>query len=201
MIIKKPLLSLIEQLINAYLSLDPYAATLRLPLANKTIALIIPELPFPLCFSFYPEKIQVSADIHSATVSIRGSLINLLRLHSMTNKTQLMSEGKIVIEGDIELASAFQSFWSRLYIDWEGLLATVIGDPLALFLGRGSRLIKQTLCQAQDSLTQTLGEYLQEELALLPPKMAVHDLVSDIHTLRLRTDRLSERIHRLEAIL
>jgi len=192
------LLSFVQTLINSYLELDPYATTLRAPLINKTVAIYANGLPFPLFFHFTHERIILEKTAAAPQATIHGSLINLARLTRRDHKTAAMAELQIRIEGDIDTAHQFQHFWSSVHIDWEEVIASIAGDPFAVLLGQGNRLITRALQQARQTVTTNLGEYLQEELRFLPPREEIADFMNDVDTLRTDMDRLLARIQRLE---
>lgn len=195
---KTYLFSAIQTLINGYLSLDPYAATLRQPLLNKTIAVNARELPFTLYFHFTYEKIEILKNSDAPHATIHGSLINMARLTQRENKSAAMSELGINIEGDTDSAHQFQQFWDSIHIDWEEVIANIAGDPLAVLFGRGTKVINRALGQARKTIVNNVSEYIQEEIRFLPPREEIADFMSDVDLLRADVDRLTARIQRLE---
>ncbi|MFN7096798.1 MAG: SCP2 domain-containing protein [Gammaproteobacteria bacterium] len=194
---KTYILSAMETLINGYVSLDPYAATLRQPLFGKIIAIDTHEIPFTLYFEFMPDKVAIRKHHADAHATIHGSLINMARLTRRDNKSAAMSELAIRIEGDTDSAHQFQQFWDSIHIDWTEIIAKIAGDPLAVLFGRGTKIINRALQQAQKTVSSNLSEYLQEEVRLLPPREEIADFMNDVDLLRADLDRLAARIHRL----
>ncbi|MBL8250909.1 MAG: SCP2 sterol-binding domain-containing protein [Candidatus Competibacter sp.] len=103
----------------------------------------------------------------------------------------------VAIEGDAALAREFQTLLARWNIDWEELFARWVGDAAAHQLGnlwRGFRGWGQRLSAI---LARNSAEYLQQELALLPPQHAVERFLNEVDQVRESADRLTARIERL----
>ncbi|NNM59494.1 MAG: hypothetical protein HKM04_06715 [Legionellales bacterium] len=194
---RQPFLSVLQLLVNQYVDLDPYASHLRQPLLNKVIAITVRELPFPLFFEFKQDKIIIKKLVDNPDARINGLLINMARLTRRKNKAVAMSELDIKLEGNIDVAQAFQAFWANIYIDWEEVVADIVGDPIAVILGRGAKLVNRALSKAGQTLKQNAGEYIQEEARVLPSKNEVAEFMQDVDELRGDLDRLNLRIERL----
>lgn len=195
---KSYLLSILQTIINGYVDLDPYAATLRQPLLNKTIAIDAREIPFTLFFHFTPDKILLLPHSDQPNATIQGSLFSMALLTRKKNPATAMKELAITLTGNTDSAHQFQRFWDSIHIDWEEVISSVIGDPLAVLLGRGASVINRALQHARKTVVQNTGEYLQEELRLLPPREEIADFMHDVDKLRSDTDRLIARLHRLD---
>lgn len=188
---------MLQKLINGYVDLDFYASSLRQPLLNKTIEIKVRELPFSLFFEFAHDKIIVKRQADNPNASIDGLLINMARLTQRKHKAAAMSELDIKLDGNIDDAQAFQTFWASLYIDWEEVVAGFVGDPFAVLLGRGAGLVHRALSKACQTIRQNTSEYIQEEARVLPSQNEVADFMEDVDELRTDLDRLNLRIERL----
>jgi ubiquinone biosynthesis protein UbiJ len=189
----------LDKLINNYIKLDPYVAVLMQPLVDKTVALSLAEFPGDIYFHFQPAgKIKLSATAANTDVTIKGSLVSLANLALSSEKAAIMGQGKVKIQGDMEVAEHFQKFWQSLHIDWEGQIANWVGDPLANLLSKGGKMLQRVVRHTQHTLTQNLAEYIHEEIRYFPPREEVANLMNDIDTLRLDEERLAARIARLQ---
>lgn len=196
---KTTMIRQLEKLINHYIKLDPYVTVLMQPLVDKTVALSLAEFPGEIYFHFQTAgHIKLSAIAAQTDVTIKGTLLSLANLALSQEKAAVMGQGKVKIQGDMEVAEHFQQFWQSLHIDWEGQLANWIGDPLANLLGKGGKMLQRMARHTQQTLTQNLAEYLHEEIRYFPPREEVANIMNDIDTLRLDEERLAARIARLQ---
>lgn len=104
---------------------------------------------------------------------------------------------EIAIEGDVGVGREFQAILAGLDIDWEEQLSRIVGDVAAhqiSGLWRGLRGWSQRTSQV---LLQDSGEYLQQELCLLPPRQAIEQFLGSVDLLREDVDRLNARVERL----
>jgi ubiquinone biosynthesis protein UbiJ len=84
-------------------------------------------------------------------------------------------------------------------IDREEQLSRLTGDVIAHQLGNTARRTASALRHGRRTLEQDLGEYLQEELRLLPTRIETENFSTDVSRLVMDTDRLAARIRRLQA--
>ena len=109
-------------------------------------------------------------------VTISGSMVNLLRRRDIT------------ISGDPVVAQKLQQKIDSF--DWENLLAKYIGD---IATHQVSRFLnsQKTTCK---NIMETLVEYIQEEVKLLPPQCLVTDFIDEVDKIRADVDRLEAKI-------
>ncbi|MBE2294664.1 MAG: SCP2 sterol-binding domain-containing protein [Phycisphaerales bacterium] len=104
---------------------------------------------------------------------------------------------EITIEGDIGVGREFQAILAGLDIDWEEQLSRIIGDVAAHQVGGLWRGLRDWSQRTSHVLLRDGGEYLQQELRLLPPRQATEQFLRAVDLLREDTDRLSARVERL----
>lgn len=105
---------------------------------------------------------------------------------------------QIHIAGNAHLAQTLQQAIGALNIDWEGLLASHIGDiparQTSLMLGKlkdfANRFIDRTLSDTAD--------YLVDEKQLLPSHIEVDAFYQEVTQIRYAVDRLEARLRLLE---
>ncbi len=195
---REAFLLVLEQALNRYLALDPDALGRMVPLHGRRIALQLRGLDDGICLIPGPDGIQVYAlDMDGeADCVLCGTPLGFARMGRGEAARELFG-GAVEIRGDSELAQAFGELIQALDIDWEEQLSRYTGDLLAHQIGRGLRSAGAWGLEARATLTQDLGEYLQEEARLLPCRDKVQDFASDIDALRDDMDRLEARIKRL----
>ncbi|WP_286240261.1 ubiquinone biosynthesis accessory factor UbiJ [Neptuniibacter halophilus] len=189
-----------ESLINQLLKRDPVTLGHLNHLSGKVIQI---ELTLPRLNLFLipnADGIQLQSvfnDTPDATLS--GSASDFLTLLSSRDKADAMFGKTIKISGDSALATRFQEIISDARIDWEAMLADIIGElpahQVALYAAWKAQWYKNT----GSSLLHNLDEYVREEARLIPTRPEVERFYSEIDELRERSDRISARVAALQA--
>lgn len=193
------LITLLEQSLNRLLSRDPVTLRALGRLDGRVIALDI-RSPVPMKLFLIPNNEGLQLQQHygdEPDASIAGSASALLRLVSSEDKAAALFGKGVTISGDSVLANRLQAILADTDIDWEGLLADQIGDLPAHQAANFVRQQRSYWRQTGSSLSHNLGEYLQEEALLLPPRAELEGFMADVDTLRQRGDRLEARLQRL----
>ncbi|WP_020681996.1 ubiquinone biosynthesis accessory factor UbiJ [Marinobacterium rhizophilum] len=193
------LMTLLEQSLNRLLSRDPVTLRALGRLDGRVIALEISS-PVPMKLFLIPNNEGLQLQQHygdEPDASIAGSASALLRLVSSEDKAAALFGKGVTISGDSVLANRLQAILADSDIDWEGLLADQIGDLAAHQAANFVRQQRSYWRQTGSSLSHNLGEYLQEEALLLPPRAELEGFMADVDTLRQRSDRLEARLQRL----
>lgn len=193
------LMTLLEQSLNRLLSRDPVTLRALGRLDGRVIALEISS-PVPMKLFLIPNNEGLQLQQHygdEPDARIAGSASALLRLVSSEDKAAALFGKGVTISGDSVLANRLQAILADTDIDWEGLLADQIGDLPAHQAANFVRQQRSYWRQTGSSLSHNLGEYLQEEALLLPPRAELEGFMADVDTLRQRSDRLEARLQRL----
>lgn len=192
-----------EALINKTLSLDSAALHQLSQLDGAVIKVSITTLD--TCVTLQPcnNRLVLSMnndkfDESEVDVTIEGSPLSLARLIFEEDKDRLIRAGEISLVGNTEIAQQFQALMSGLNIDWESLLADIMGDIPAHFIGQKVRQGAAWGKQAQQSLTANIEEHLHEESRLLPTRIELQAQFADIDSLRLSAERLAARLAKLK---
>ena len=194
----------LELALNTLLRLDPDSLTRTAALFGKVMMV---ELVFTtagaagprLTFYLLPgaEGIQVTASYPNVShVQIRGTPLALAKQFRQGSGEGLASG--VEVQGDSQVAKAFQELLSRIDIDWEEQLSRLIGDALAYQVGTAVREFRAWGRQALNTLLTNAAEYFQQETRDLPPSGAMATFLDGVDTLRSDTDRLEARIRRLQ---
>jgi len=184
----------IEKAINMALSMDP-ASQKRLNLLKGCIlevAITSPKQSF--FFGSEDGKVVILAPQDRASVRLEGNAFAFIKLASYQNKALLFRNKEISLSGDAVRAQQIQSFMADVNIDWEGILATAIGDLPAHFIGTSLRQSFSFGKNLSQSFINDMEEFIKYELRLIPSKALAKTQFEAIDQLRLATDRLEARL-------
>ena len=104
--------------------------------------------------------------------------------------------GKLVISGDTQLFMALKSITEKIELDWEGQLATFIGDIPAHLAGRVVNAVGDFSRQTQQTARRALDDFLHEEARLLPAKIECENFYQRLRALEMKIDRIDAKIKR-----
>jgi len=189
----------LEAVINRYLRLDPETGPRMAALSGRCIGIELRGLDLTL-FIFPDEHgIQLRDHIEGeADTVLRGTPLGMARLGLGGNTEKTLFSGEVVIEGDVETGQAFKGILDGLDIDWEEQLSRLTGDVIAHQLGNTARLGRRAFRHGLATLEKDLGEYLQEELRVLPSRIETENFSADVTRISMDIDRLTARLQRLQ---
>lgn len=122
----------------------------------------------------------------------------LAQLALSSQRQSLLQDPEVILSGDTQVLVSLQNIFSDLRLDGEAELARwfgpVAGHAMANVLRTGRDWGKQT----HEDLTQSLGDYLTEEVRHLVGRPEARAAADELHALRLQLDRLDARVRRLE---
>jgi ubiquinone biosynthesis protein UbiJ len=191
----------LEAALNRYLSLDPDAAARMAGLAGHCIAIELRGIDLTLFMLPGNEGIRIMDSIDAedgVDTTLHGTPLALARLGLGSNTGKTLFSGDVTITGDVETGQAFKAILDDMDIDWEEQLSHVTGDVIAHQLGNMARRARRAISQGRATLEQDMGEYLKEELRVLPARIEVENFTADVNRLRSDADRLAARIQRLQ---
>lgn len=194
------LAAVIETALNGYLALDPEVRSRCAALDGSVIAMQLKGLALTLYFLPTTDRIDVLGHYEGEPDTLlTGTPASLFRLAVVRSEEQLFNSG-VEFHGDTEKGERFRDILASVDIDWEELLSRVTGDAIAHQMGNMARSLTATATQGLTSLQEDVSEYLREESRLVPTAIEVDNLLEEIDTVRLDTDRLDARIQRLEKL-
>ncbi|WP_417226483.1 ubiquinone biosynthesis accessory factor UbiJ [Amphritea sp.] len=192
------ILTLAEEALNRLLLLNPESVAQLGQLDGKVIAI---QLTAPtISLSLQPSHNGIQLDMierADADVTLSGSPSDFLRLLSATDNSAAMFGKTIQVSGDNALATRFSQILIDTALDWEGLLAQILGDLPAHELARYLKWKATFYLHTGNSLMRNVEEYVKEELRLLPSRPEINRFASQTDSLRQETDRAAARIERL----
>mgnify|MGYP000402385285 FL=1 len=191
---------LLEGSINKLLQTDEVTCQALAGLNGRVFEFNISDAPVHFYLLPYGGGIALQQQFDaSVTASFKGSLKDFSQLLLAEDKaTELFGNG-VLISGDTHQAGKLQKIIGSAQIDWQGLTAAVTGDLLAHQLANVFNAGNRQLAITKHSLELNIGEYLQEEIQLLPARAEVQGFVADIDDLNQDGERLSARLDLLQA--
>ncbi|MBQ0756704.1 MAG: SCP2 sterol-binding domain-containing protein [Amphritea sp.] len=197
--INATLLTLAETSLNKLLLLSPETVDQLGQLSNKVIAI---QLTSPAAsLSLQPSERGLQIDMFErddADVTLTGSASDFFRLLTAADNSDAMFGKSINVSGDSALATRFSKVLIDAALDWEAILAQLLGDLPAHEIARYLRWKANLYLNTGNSLMLNLEEYLKEELRVLPSAPEINLFSSEVDRIRQETERLTARIERLE---
>ena len=189
-----------ESALNRYLAMDPDAAARLEPLNGRTIALELRGFELVICLQIEAGRITILPEpVTEPDTTLHGTPLGYARLGLANDSADTLFSGAVSITGDVETGQTFKAVLDELDIDWEEQLAGVTGDLVAHQLGNAARSAGKWLRQGRATLEQDLGEYLQEELRVVPTRIEIDNFIGDVDRLCMDLERIEARIRRLQA--
>jgi len=191
----------LEKVINTALKFDPGTEQAIAQLQGNILALdiTVPELTCYVLPQADGLRIQSymdeSSTSDSITTRLRGTLPALCALAS-TETTSLAQSG-VEVSGSTAFLNKLQAIMRGLDLDWEEVLAQPLGDIVGHELARGVRAAAQWFGGRAKSGQRLFGEYLTEELRILPSHSELNEFYHQVDELRLEVDRFNLRVKQL----
>jgi ubiquinone biosynthesis protein UbiJ len=193
------LLAGLEAALNRYLRLDPDAMTRMAALQPRSIAIELMPLQLTLYVVPAENGVRLRSQLETGPDTLlRGTPLGLAQLGLGSQAGKTLFSGNVTIEGDVETGQAFKAILDEMDIDWEEQLSRLTGDAIAHQLGNTARRAAGVLRQGRHTLERDIGEYLQEELRILPTRIETENFSEEVSRLGMDTDRLAARIKRLQ---
>ena len=191
-----------ESAINRYLRMDPDAAAHMARLDGRCIALDLRGLDLKLFILPGEQGIRLQDRFEGeADTVLKGTPLGMVQLGLGGNSGKTLFSGDVIIEGNVETGQAFKAILDGIDIDWEEQLSKLTGDFIAHRLGNVTRQVHGALQHGRTTLEQDIGEYLQEELRVLPSRIETGNFSSDVSRIGMDVERMEARIRRLQKSL
>ncbi|ETN92609.1 SCP-2 sterol transfer family protein [Gammaproteobacteria bacterium MOLA455] len=191
-----------ESLINGALKYDP--ATLRKmgELEGKVLLIESTMPPLKLAMETNAQGIMLHSnwqDIADTTVS--GSLISIAGLAINSASQASFSGSGVNVSGDLDLLLKINSLMAELNVDWEAILASVIGDiPAHLMADK----LRKSAAMAKDvgqRATSAAAEVAKEELRVTPTSPEFKGFSQQVRELSSGVERAAARLNKSRQIL
>jgi len=188
------LLRPVASMINRQIGARTPARELCAELADRVMALRVENTALAMYLIVDDGQVTLSTDYcQEPDVVVSGTLLALTRLAGPAGDA-VIREGDVELTGDAVLAQQFQKLLRYGRPDIEEELSGVVGDVAAHGIGKFVRGVNEWRRQAQDTMRQNIGEYLQEESRTVPTR-------GEVDAFRRRVDALRDDVARFEARL
>ena len=189
--------AVLEIIINKAVSLNINPNDELDALEQKTLAIKLAELPFPLCLTVNNNKILVTKLIERADCTITTSISTLRELKKGQQLTELIKQGYLDLVGDIKVAKHFASLAEKIDIDWQTELAKHIGDVATHQLDHLNNTIKEKVAFASGQIQADSVEYLVHEKRLVVTSSQISQFNQAVSAVELQTKQLENRVNQL----
>jgi ubiquinone biosynthesis protein UbiJ len=167
-------------------------------LHNQCVCLQLDGIGLPLYFRFNQDTVYLLDDCPGgANATINGTPISLAAAaFSGTAHTRDLG-----IEGNLQVAQAFERLLNTIDIDWEEIISRYTGDAFAFQVGELARGFKTWGQQSANAFADDLRDYLQIETRQLPIPDEVDRFNNAVDEIRAGVERLEMRVQRLQTRL
>lgn len=192
------LLRPIAAMVNRQIQAKTPARDLCEALQDRVFAVRVKDSALAMYVTIEDNQVRLASDSDAeADVVIEGSLIALALLASADGDQEIRS-GSIHLSGDVVLAQQFQKLLRYGKPDLEEELSGLFGDVVAHRLGEFTRGMARWGRDVRTTMSQNVGEYLQEESGAVPGRHEADSFQEQVNTLRDDVARFEARLQRLE---
>ena len=191
--IKTGLLAAIERQVNALLALD-LVTIKKLSHWFGKVAAFQCTSPQWVCYAhFEHDRIRLAGFFEGEVdVTFTGSSVAFATLATRRNLPFADVPG-LSVSGDEALIADLQQIHRQMDIDWERPLCETFGDITGHMMAQGLRFVGDHVHRGQQLIMDNLGEYLQEELRLIPSRVEVEGFAEEVGLLAESMDRLEHQ--------
>ncbi|MDX1450924.1 MAG: SCP2 sterol-binding domain-containing protein [Oleiphilaceae bacterium] len=187
----------LEKSINLALSVDPGAQAKLKPLDQCVLEIHLRSIDRSIFLKADDGKIRIIGKGYGAHVTLSGTSLAFIKLASQSDVNNLFKSKDLSMTGDAVRAQQIQNFTKSIDIDWEALLAEVIGDVPAHVLSAGVKQGVHWSRHLSQNFVRDVEEFIKYEVRLLPGKAIAASQFESIDQLRLATDRLEAKVRQL----
>ena len=191
------LLDQLAGLLNRNVAMSTQAQALAQRLEGRSLAVHVEGLPLRVLASIESGQVTLStAADETADATVSGSPLSLLSLIGTDARVRLRSS-PVTINGDAEIAEAFQELLRAARPELEEELSRHIGDVAAHQVGNVWRGLTGWGRNAAATFATNVGEYLQEEGRDLVTRTEMDEFLREVDEQRETADRLEARVAQL----
>ncbi len=187
-----------ETAINRALDYDPASRAAIAELEGQVVCIesTLPPLRFYVLHD--PDGLMLLENYEGEPdTTLTGSALSLATLAVVGQEQVSFFATGIEVRGSQELLRKIREILIKLDVDWEAILAKLIGDVPAHLLGSGLRSAANWHRTAFGRAGAAFSGFNQEELRVVPTKPEVETFFRDVGKLKQDVDRASARVMRL----
>ena len=190
-------LSIINRFLSSEKILRSIPDSLFTDLAEKIIKLRIDDISYDIYLELSENSITLSESSEEFDVEIKSSLANYLLFIISRGSSSYSS--KIIINGDVDTASKFNSILSDSE-NVKAIIAKLIGEKKFIFLERMYGLVSDNIGILSSDLENSIRDYIVFDLDLIPTKDEVNNYLNEVDDLNSRTEKLLQKFKKWSKI-
>ena len=183
-------LSIINRFLSNEKILKSIPDSLFTDLADKIIKLRIDDISYDIYLELGENSIALSESSEEFDVEIKSSLANYLLFIISRGSSSYSS--KIIINGDVDTASKFNSILSDSE-NIKAIIAKLIGKKKFIFLERMYGLVSDTIGTLSSDMENSIRDYIVFDLDLVPTKDEINNYLNEVDDLNSRTEKLLQK--------
>ena len=183
-------LSIINRFLSSEKILKSIPDSLFTDLADKIIKLRIDDISYDIYLELGENSIALSESSEEFDVEIKSSLANYLLFIISRGSSSYSS--KIIINGDVDTASKFNSILSDSE-NVKTIIAKLIGKKKFIFLEKMYGLVSDNIGILSSDMENSIRDYIVFDLDLVPTKDEINNYLNEVDDLNSRTEKLLQK--------
>ena len=183
-------LSIINRFLSSEKILRSIPDSLFTDLAEKIIKLRIDDLSYDIYLELSENSITLSESSEEFDVEIKSSLANYLLFIISRGSSSYSS--KIIINGDVDTASKFNSILSDSE-NIKSIIAKLVGEKKFIFLEKMYGLVSDNIGILSSDMENSIRDYIVFDLDLVPTKDEINNYLNEVDDLNSRTEKLLQK--------
>ena len=183
-------LSIINRFLSSEKILRSIPDSLFTDLAEKIIKLRIDDISYDIYLELSENSITLSESSDEFDVEIKSSLANYLLFIISRGSSSYSS--KIIINGDVDTASKFNSILSDSE-NIKSIIAKLVGKKKFIFLEKMYGLVSDTIGTLSSDMENSIRDYIVFDLDLVPTKDEINNYLNEVDDLNSRTEKLLQK--------
>ncbi len=183
-------LSIINRFLSSEKILRSIPDSLFTDLAEKIIKLRIDDISYDIYLELSENSITLSESSEEFDVEIKSSLANYLLFIISRGSSSYSS--KIIINGDVDTASKFNSILSDSE-NIKSIIAKLVGEKKFIFLEKMYGLVSDNIGILSSDMENSIRDYIVFDLDLVPTKDEINNYLNEVDDLNSRTEKLLQK--------
>ncbi len=183
-------LSIINRFLSSEKILKSIPDSLFTYLAEKIIKLRIDDISYDIYLELSENSITLSESSEEFDVEIKSSLANYLLFIISRGSSSYSS--KIIINGDVDTASKFNSILSDSE-NIKSIIAKLVGEKKFIFLEKMYGLVSDNIGILSSDMENSIRDYIVFDLDLVPTKDEMNNYLNEVDDLNSRTEKLLQK--------
>ena len=184
-------LSIINRILSSEKILKSIPDSVFTDLAEKIIKLRIDDISYDIYLELSENSITLSESSEEFDVEIKSSLANYLLFIISRGSSSYSS--KIIINGDVDTASKFNSILSDSE-NIKSIIAKLVGKKKFIFLEKMYGLVSDNIGILSSDMENSIRDYIVFDLDLVPTKDEINNYLNEVDDLNSRTEKLLQKI-------